>query len=823
MPRLAWPTLLALLVWANTANAKVTAPVTLEQILDGQMIFTAKVVEFLPDKPGMVLAPVVNLKGKFPFERVPVNLAGDKDAKAEKEPEKLLERLDKDVVLVVFANLRGGEFKTLIAYTNGTWLRLTGRVEKDGDKETTRWQFLHCETYFRRTYKGTTEELIKVIQDGLKGGKLPGYNEKEEPGYGPPLRKSKETPPVKMPLTGKLDQSKRRTERSGVSVGGSTKLPFAVIQLPFLGLIAALAALFPAVFGGMAVMMRRWVAALSIASFVSILAALANYFPHWIAWSGIQSLGMAWIVGAVFAGIGGLWASYRYRRAQREGRGDEYQPRFLDRIGILVMIIFALGGLTYAVFAHESLRDSPWLELLVFLVPAIASLYFIVAHYLRANANPKPVPISAETVGLWAGSFACAIAGVALLGGTGGPAVVQGGSMSTVRLIEQPLWVFEPKEKGAIYANPCVTPERVYVSVHHRQGFDQYGRVYALDPETGAAIWQFDDDGNLKPLFCSPAHAEGKLFFGEGYHTDRDSKLYCLDATTGKKLWEFATTSHTESTPGVANGKVVFGAGDDGMYCLDANTGAKLWQYPTDGSLHIDSNPLIHEGRVYAGSGHSKKSRNARVFCLDLITGKEVWGEKVEYAAWGSPSAAGKQVFFATGNGTFSEDRPPVAGLVLCRDAESGKPIWERALPNSVVTRPAVDRYQVYVGCRDGNCYTLDRHTGEIVWNKSLQSPILASLAVDAHPKVKSGEVLYGIGSTGQLEAISPLDGTMYWGISFRDLLQVGHVDTMSTPVVTRETRDGKPMRRVYVGLGFGPTAAATPTARLYCFLNSTE
>ena len=810
MPRLAWPTLLALLVWANPANAKVTAPVTLEQILDGQsMIFTAKIVEFLPDKPGMVLAPVDNLKGKFPFDRIPVNLTGDKEAQDEKQLQKLLERLDKDVTLIIFANRRGGNLPNSIAYTNGTWLRLNGRIEKDGDKEVTRWQFLHCETYFRRTYKGTTEELIKVIQDGLKGGKLPGYNDKEEPGYGPPLKKAKDTPLKDMPLA----------YQSVLS----TPLPFAVIQLPFLGLIAALAALFPALFGGMAVMMRRWVAALSTASFVSIIAALANYFPHWIAWSGIKSLGTAWIVGSVLAGIGGLWAGYRYRRATREGRIDEYQPRFLDRIGLLVLIVLAAGGLTYAIFANESLRDSPWLELVVFLVPAIACLYFIVAHFLRTNADPKPVAISAETVGLWAGCFACGIAGVVLIGGSRGPAVAQGSVSSSIKLIEQPLWVFEPKEKGAIYASPCVTPERLFVSVHHRQGFDQYGRVYALDPNTGEVIWQFDDDSNLKPLFCSPTYAEGKIYFGEGYHTDRDSKLFCVDAATGKKVWEFATTSHTESTPGVADGKVVFGAGDDGMYCLDANSGQKLWQYPADGSLHIDSNPLIHEGRVYAGSGHSKKSKNARVFCLDLNTGKEVWGEKVEYAAWGSPTAAGKQVFFATGNGTFSEDRAPVAGLVLCRDAETGKPIWQRALPNSVVCRPTVDRYQVYIGCRDGNCYALDRYTGEIVWTKSLNSPVLASLAVDAHPQTRAGEVLYGIGSTGHFEAMSPADGSMYWAISFRDMLQVGHVDTMSTPVVVRETRDGKSTRRIYVGLGFGPTAAATPTARLYCFLNTNE
>ena len=178
-------------------------------------------------------------------------------------------------------------------------------------------------------------------------------------------------------------------------------------------------------------------------------------------------------------------------------------------------------------------------------------------------------------------------------------------------------------------------------------------------------------------------------------------------------------------------------------------------------------------------------------------------------------------MFFATGNGTYSEDRAPIAGLVICRDAATGKPIWERALANSVVCKPAVDRYQVYVGCRDGNCYALDRYTGEVIWSKTLQSPVLASPTIDANPQLRTGEVLYAIGSMGQMEALSPTDGTLFWSISFRDLVEMPYVDAVSTPVVVREMRDGKIVRRVYIGLGFGPSQAATPTARLYCFLNT--
>ena len=53
-------------------------------------------------------------------------------------------------------------------------------------------------------------------------------------------------------------------------------------------------------------------------------------------------------------------------------------------------------------------------------------------------------------------------------------------------------------------------------------------------------------------------------------------KLYCIHAAKGEKLWEFATKGHTESSPRVIDGRVYFGAGDDGLYCVDAITGEEL-------------------------------------------------------------------------------------------------------------------------------------------------------------------------------------------------------------------------------------------------------
>ncbi|HJZ94644.1 MAG TPA: tripartite tricarboxylate transporter TctB family protein, partial [Gemmataceae bacterium] len=449
MPRSILPPLLALLVWATAADAKIINPVTLEQIVKDQpLIFTAKVTEFLPDKPGLVFTPVDKFRGEFPFDRVPVNLTGDKEAVDEKQPAMLMDRLDRDLPFIVFAGRRGKTYDA-VAYTNGTWFRMSGVVEQQDGKDVTRWKFTHCEPYFRRTYKGTTEDLIKAVQAGMKGEKLPPYNEKEEPGYGPPLKKPKDD--------GKKPLARSGNERDSSLIG---PLPLGVIQIPFLGLIAALAALFPALFGGMALLMRRWVAALSVASFVSLLAAVFLYFPKWIAWTGLKSLGGLWLTGAIIAAVGALWAIRRYRRAIREGRAEDYQPRYLDRVGLAVLTLLAAGGLTYAVLTGDSLRESPWLEVVLITVPIVVCLYFVLTHWLRTGGEgSKTVAISAETVGLWAGAFACAVAGVALMSGPRGPAIMAGGGKGGFKLDEQPLWVFEPKKNGEIASTPCVTSD----------------------------------------------------------------------------------------------------------------------------------------------------------------------------------------------------------------------------------------------------------------------------------------------------------------------------------------------------------------------------
>ncbi len=803
-------------VTASSAQAVITAPIRLKDLIEKEeFIFVAKVKEVFPDKPGMVLAPDKNLKGKAPFERMPVNLTGDSDAKKGKHTDVLLERIEKDTPIVFFASKDENGKYAAFGFSNGTWFQLEGRVEKKDAAEVVRWSFLHCEPYLRRTFKGTTDEMKQLVTDVLaKKKEPPALDSKEKPGFGPPIKKTS-------------------------SVG----YPLAVIQLPFLGLIAALAALFPAVFGGLALFMKRWVAALSTTGIVSLFVALPVLAPGWCAQRAVYSAYGMWISCGTLFLTGALWSARRYRVAIARREAEIMQPRRFDRIIMAVLAVVGAGalaigaGLSLPLWANEI-----WRWVLAGAVGSTITAYYLITNHLRAPEQAAPLRVSAETVLLFGLAVSCALFGswesgrfskhgstvMAGAGGIGQP------SLSPDTAV---VWKFEP-QLGGMVVNTCATPERVYAAVFAMpRPTSQYGCVYAFDAKTGDELWKFpnaktfakDPDFKMKPAFSAPVHADGRLYFGEGLHQHENSRLFCLDAASGDLLWVYETESHTESTPVVADGKVVFGAGYHGIHCVDAINGPvnnqPLWRFPRDAKasdrlLHVDSNPVIADGRVYAGSGYKpdyvKDSGKINTFfCLDLNTGEPKWQHRLEDAVYGSALVKDGRVYHGTGNSTYNEQIDSKRPGVICRDAATGEEIWYRQLPENVLGKPVADRYQLFVGCVDGKAYALDLRSGVINWKLPIDSAIYATPVVDANQESGIADVVYFAGKEGALTAVSPYSSSrIFWSINLSYWTQSA-IDQTATPTLLRVEDDKAIRRRLFCGFCQGQLGSGA--ARLFC------
>lgn len=561
---------------------------------------------------------------------------------------------------------------------------------------------------------------------------------------------------------------------------GYIAAPIALIPtFVIVGPLALLALLLPAVFGGLAFHLRKWLVFLTVLGVGSTLY-LAHLWLHGalsrIGWGSPQVL---WGALAVLAFAGMAWSWHRQKTASFATKTEADSTLG----GTTVLWSIVLAGVATLVFTWHYLRLSgtPWTESLVLCALAWAAL---VSFLKGRRHHPGQRQRAAASESLMLASLAAVCAAVAILPTPS--AIAHAGPAAGPRV----LWSFEPIERGAIVSSPVVDGDRVYTAVIRDFGGTTSGAVYCLRCENRETVWRFDDGGALQHMYSTPCLADGRLYIGEGMHANLQSKFYCLDATSGRKLWGFQTSSHIESSPCVANGCVFFGAGDDGIYCLDAATGVKRWQAPQ--AVHVDSSPVVGGDRLYAGAGVSRRYREPAIFCLDSHTGKTLWRQVMDLPAWGSPAVDGSQVFFGLGNGRLVRgpnraEQP--AGALLCVDAVSGKTTWRFNVGDAVFARPALDAARAYFGARDGCCYAVSRHDGRLCWKQPLGSPVMA------RPALLDGS-LYVAATAGQVARLDSATGRIVWSFDLAGYSQ-------STPRLLASpaalTLPDARLRRIYV------------------------
>ena len=816
---------------AGPAAAVISKPIPLKEVLaDEKFIFTAAVEKVDPDKPGVVFTQTGDLKGKSPFERLAVNLTGDSDAKRFNHTKEMLARLTPGRTLVFFASPVGKNYSAF-GFMEGTWFQLQGTTDPDG--KTVRWSFLHCEPYLRKTFKGTTADLTTTVTECLAGKRQPPpLDEKEPPGLGP--------------LPEKKDEGKKPT-----AVVVSPTL-FAVIpSFVLIGPLAVVAALFPTAAAGMAAGLRRWRAFLVVASVNSTVALVYFLLRDFgllpdARWASPQAVGL-FLLGVNAIGL--CWAGRRYRRSVNDP--DATAPPTRKDLLIVAGLAAATGLLVAA-----TVWWAGWPEALypagtptagqppsglgkeftgVFIGLTAGALYAGYRLFTRSVDGDPPPPVrlslSGETVALAAlFAFSAAVTLVAsprergpvsLSGELGDAGTVETGAGP--KLADCTL-LFETEDFHEVMSSVAVTPTHLYFGVGKQTGFRSGGAVFALDRATGKEAWRFTADGSLKPVFATPTSAGGRVFAGEGLHTDSDRRLFALDAATGKPAWPepVQTASHTEGTPRVVNGKVYFSAGDDGLYCASAADGKIVWHM--DGAsqnLHVDTPPAVAGGRVFAGSGY----RTLALFALDAETKAELWRVPVGLRSFGPPLVLGDRVAFGLGTGNLGEDltndpsegRPAEttpAGAVVCLDAATGKEAWKAEFPKSVHTALAADAATVYAACRDGSVYALDRATGKLRWRRSVGSSLTAGPAVASYAGGRFTLAVYAVSSEGLVACLHPSDGRVLWT---RDLnAQTGRdVQVMSTPVVVTADDIGA-RRHVYFGAMLSNRNSGAKSAALF-------
>ena len=145
-----------------------------------------------------------------------------------------------------------------------------------------------------------------------------------------------------------------------------------------------------------------------------------------------------------------------------------------------------------------------------------------------------------------------------------------------------------------------------------------YGMVYALNPEDGTEIWNFQIENWME---SSPAiGSDGTIYIGSG----REARIYVLNPD-GSEKWSYKFTEGLSCVPIEAEDGSVYVGVWDTNFTKFTNDGTEIWRYKTPEAFEgIISSPAIGNDRtIYVGC-------NAGVFYAFNPNGTIKWTVNTE-------------------------------------------------------------------------------------------------------------------------------------------------------------------------------------------------
>ena len=302
--------------------------------------------------------------------------------------------------------------------------------------------------------------------------------------------------------------------------------------------------------------------------------------------------------------------------------------------------------------------------------------------------------------------------------------------------------------EGQLLARPVVAEGRVFT-------MDAEGMIRAFDAESGALLWQFEQDED---------HADGLIGGGLAYAngwlfaTLSSGDVLGLDAESGTEMWRQSLGVPLRAAPTVAEDRVLVLTADNQLYALEGTGGRPVWRHAGffEGTgLLGGPSPAVDGDLVIVPYS------SAEVYAIRLDNGRPLWSDTVERPRRtqaldeitdieGMPVIDGEVVYVA-GYG----------GQMAAIDARRGIRQWDLDVASTETPWLAGDF--IYVLTTRGEVICLLRANGRIRW----VSPLPRVVDPDdpgSTPIVWSGPILVGdrllvAGSQGQAITMSPYTG----------------------------------------------------------------
>ncbi len=154
---------------------------------------------------------------------------------------------------------------------------------------------------------------------------------------------------------------------------------------------------------------------------------------------------------------------------------------------------------------------------------------------------------------------------------------------------------------------PVVANGRLFIGT-------QMGTFYAFNAQTGAILWEYNNNQTLGPVLGTAGVAGNRVFFGS-----MDSKIYALDAQTGTVAWIF--DSHLRSGFSTAvlltEGRVFIGHESGVFFALEQSNGEVVWQTQLPANIFMSS--------AYDGGLLYVAANNLKLYALHSTNGSIEW------------------------------------------------------------------------------------------------------------------------------------------------------------------------------------------------------
>jgi outer membrane protein assembly factor BamB len=255
-----------------------------------------------------------------------------------------------------------------------------------------------------------------------------------------------------------------------------------------------------------------------------------------------------------------------------------------------------------------------------------------------------------------------------------------------------------------------------------RHDLQHTGYSSSTAPDKAEVKWFYN---TTMEVDSSPAVANGRLIVGVS-----NGQILALNSTTGQKLWSYDTGAGSNSiwgSPAIDSDKVYLGTRDHNLYCLNETTGAFIWKYSTGDE--IDSSPLINNGKVFFGS------HDGKLYCLNADNGALIWNFTTNGGFYSSPALWNDVVFI----GAISTSG--FVSMFYAINASTGGEIWSYpTMEVGIDTSPAVDNGKIFFASSMGKVYCLNATTGSLVWSTPGALSFVRSSPAVANDRVFIGD-----------------------------------------------------------------------------------